>query len=783
MEKKQRMSWLKRKKPGLSLWSLVWRVLAIVTLLAAGGIFFLLHYPYSQIPQVENLSNTVYLDQGWGETADSIGRQTYYYTPQGTGDVLKHMRYSWFVNLERPWGKEKFAAPGHMRAYGFLVDDTPTAQNPDLLPVGFTRHFNRQLGEEILDITCSACHTGALQIKNGDGSLTSVRIDGGQAMHAFTASEIGHFVPVLIGAMASTYLNPIKFDRFAEAVLGENHRQDDRAALRREFRRTLSELLEKGATQLKYGLSPHEEGYGRTDALTRIGNAVYGDHISAKNYKVINAPVSYPPVWDVWKFDWVQYSASVAQPMARNIGESLGVGASYDFFDSHGRPLEESLHYYTSTRIKNLHKIEQTLQSLRPPVWPEDILGRIDRKKAAAGGIAFIRTCQGCHGPHPASAEQRAVEMPLKSPNQPHWKLTTLNVEEIGSDPTAAINFVERTFDLRDTGMNIEVIQGLVGDEIKKRNQRILKFEFPDKHISCQQPPEPETGTEPERTTDCAHWQARNDELVRELDDSLKAINLAATTNGQGLNYVGLLMKRKLYEKYGFSEEKIREINGFDALDLPQVKKVYKARPLGGAWATAPYLHNGSVRTLYQLLSPQHQRDEKFLTGNVSFDPIQVGITPGTGNGIMLDTRVTGNANTGHEFRDGYTDWKPGSPPQYGVIGPAYTEEQRYEIIEYLKSHLDDPPLSSLYEDVLEEIVGRVYDDLAVIHSPDKVATLWPQGQACNLREYMANHLPADSLKADVKHRMQEIIDIVDAYLVSPQSYQCGGKTRYQRGG
>lgn len=756
---------------------MVWRSLVVMIILMTGGLLFLLHYPYSQIPHEESPTNIVYLGQGWGSGIDARDRQTYYFTPQGTGDVLKHMRYSWFVNLERPWGKEKFAEPNHMRAYGFVVDDRPTPANPDLLPVGFTRHLNKELGEEILDITCAACHTGALRVEQPDGKYLSVRIDGGQAMHAFTASEIGHFVPVLIGAMASTYINPLKFDRFAQAVLGGDHNSEDRAHLREEFRRTLSELLAKGITQARYGLSPHEEGYGRTDALTRIGNAVYGDHISPKNYRVINAPVSYPPVWDVWKFDWVQYSASVAQPMARNIGESLGVGASYDFFDSHGRPLEESLHYYTSTRINDLYKIEQTLRKLRPPVWPEDVLGDIDREKATEGGIAFIRTCQGCHGPHPASAEQRAVEVPMKTADQPHWKLKTLTVEEIGSDPIAAVNFVERKFDLTATGMSIEVVRGLVGDEIRKRNERVLKFEFPEEYEIC--------GASPDAVTDgqCEQWHKRNNQLSAELEASLDAIDLSSTTNGQGLNYVGLLMKRKLYEKEGFSEQRIKEINGFDALDLPQVEKVYKARPLGGVWSTPPYLHNGSVRTLYQLLSPQHERDEKFLTGRASFDPIQVGLNSADGNGIWLDTRVTGNANTGHEFRDGYTDWQPGSPPQYGVIGPAYTEKQRYEIIEYLKTHLDDPPHSPLYNEVLATIVARVHEGLASIDSPNEVARLWPQGQACNLREYMANHVDAPSLTPLVKERMQQIIAVVDEYLATPQSYQCGGKTRYQRGG
>ena len=42
------------------------------------------------------------------------------------------------------------------------------------------------------------------------------------------------------------------------------------------------------------------------------------------------------------------------------------------------------------------------------------------------------------------------------------------------------------------------------------------------------------------------------------------------------------------------------------------VRLGYKARPLNGIWATALYLHNGSVHKLYQLLSPAVERDARF---------------------------------------------------------------------------------------------------------------------------------------------------------------------------
>ena len=50
----------------------------------------------------------------------------------------------------------------------------------------------------------------------------------------------------------------------------------------------------------------------------------------------------------------------------------------------------------------------------------------------------------------------------------------------------------------------------------------------------------------------------------------------------------------------------------------------YRARPLDGVWATAPSLHNGSVPTLQDMLTPQDERPKKFCVGSRHFDPINI---------------------------------------------------------------------------------------------------------------------------------------------------------------
>jgi hypothetical protein len=99
----------------------------------------------------------------------------------------------------------------------------------------------------------------------------------------------------------------------------------------------------------------------------------------------------------------------------------------------------------------------------------------------------------------------------------------------------------------------------------------------------------------------------------------------------------------------------------------------YKARPLDGIWATAPYLHNGSVPNLWQLLLPADQRDKTFWVGSREIDTKNVGfMTDQVPGGFKFDTSLQGNSNAGH---DGAA---------YGV--GQMNEEDRWDLIEYLKS-------------------------------------------------------------------------------------------------
>jgi len=89
------------------------------------------------------------------------------------------------------------------------------------------------------------------------------------------------------------------------------------------------------------------------------------------------------------------------------------------------------------------------------------------------------------------------------------------------------------------------------------------------------------------------------------------------------------------------------------------------------------------VPSLYQMLLPAEQRDKTFYVGSREFDPKNVGYsTAKFEGGFEFQTDQPndphpGNSNAGHEFRN---------MPGKGVIGPELSDEERWAIIEYLKT-------------------------------------------------------------------------------------------------
>jgi hypothetical protein len=132
-------------------------------------------------------------------------------------------------------------------------------------------------------------------------------------------------------------------------------------------------------------------------------------------------------------------------------------------------------------------------------------------------------------------------------------------------------------------------------------------------------------------------------------------------------------LKKRAFEDDGISAA---DQAGMDANPVTwRATGKYMARKLNGIWATAPYLHNGSVPTLYHMLHPD-QRPARFLVGNREFDAEKIGYrTEAAGTNVNVwtyDTTQPGNSNMGH------------SGAQFGTTLP---EDQKAELLEYLKKY------------------------------------------------------------------------------------------------
>jgi mono/diheme cytochrome c family protein len=86
----------------------------------------------------------------------------------------------------------------------------------------------------------------------------------------------------------------------------------------------------------------------------------------------------------------------------------------------------------------------------------------------------------------------------------------------------------------------------------------------------------------------------------------------------------------------------------------------YVAQFLDGIWLRAPYLHNGSVPSLADLLTPPAQRPQSFWRGYDVYDQTKIGfVVQGSAAqqaGTEFDTRLRGNGNLGHDFGTGLAD-------------------------------------------------------------------------------------------------------------------------------
>lgn len=606
--------------------------------------------------------------QGWNETE----RGNWYNTDQGS----RLIPMAWFEALEQPTDP-KAAAPAdpkapvrnfndqaYLSSFGILPPWRPT----DKLPIGFTENAIDDSGlrrtnlhwsgadpktEKVpwLGMTCAACHTARLTYK--DQTYT---VDGAPSLF-----DLQRFIVDLDAALHETQASaapggdPARWDRFARAVLKEGDNPEARQRLLAALDRLVkweddTEALNQTKVSGMYGagrLDAVGHIYNRTQLFTESKNP-------AKN--VADAPVSYPHLWNITKQSRLQWNgiaetakvgASGVIPtdfgaLGRNTGEVMGVfGEVVIVPPKKTTPLPglpngvgSLVGFQSTARVENLGRIEVQLTKLQPLPWPEAFpaAGDVDLKddkgvklsKAAvlaAGETLFNAKCLSCHNPKKVPTEVMLTFDQMGETNR--------------TDEWMACN----AWSYKGPAGKLEGVPAGYkdGDPLPANPQVAALLTTTVKGAIIRQ----------------------KGELATLLAENFFGFTPPPKGGPKlGAAAVGLTAK----------EIRLQTclLNGSEKI------MAYKARPLEGIWATAPYLHNGSVPTLYDLLLPVDKRPQAFVVGTRAYDPVKAGYdtTPtAPGNSFTIDTRLDGNSNKGHD---------------YGV--GALTETQRIQLLEYLKS-------------------------------------------------------------------------------------------------
>lgn len=593
------------------------------------------------------------LSQNWTD-ADA---RAYYNTSQGS----QMMPLAWFLNLEQENSTTLFNDAANMRALGYLPRSKDGEGNPFGLPIGFA-----QDGESV-GLTCAACHTAQINYKG-----TAWLIDGGP-----TIANAQSMMTRLAAALKATRDDAGKLDRFAKAVLGASNSEAGKAALKTSMDPVIRARSDYNARNFPPAGQPGF-GPGRIDAFDAIFNEVVVRFAHVGNAKTqCDAPVSYPFLWDTPQHDVVQWNGSarnsVINPLhshpihigalGRNIGEVLGVFANVDTENEMAFPPGG---FASSVKVKNLDDLENLLRNLWSPKWPEAAFGKPDQKLVDAGAVLFSKHCAECHESINRTDQNRKV---------------TAIMRDVHTDQSMARNAATRT---SESG----VFKGKI-------------MLIPEPHVIADREP---IGTLltflGQRTLLGANLFpidafAPMAEVKAEIDEGssklLLTLNALEVTDGKMRKAHVKSFKRwkangrtivrdgedlkDLSQLLAQDFEKVKgEVDGTNAKlridDLPQspVMFQYKGRPMNGIWATAPYLHNGSVPTLDELLKPASARKPTFKLGSREFDPVKVGYVDD--GDFIFDTRANpGNSNAGHEYGE-----------------TVFTDAERAQLIEYMKT-------------------------------------------------------------------------------------------------
>jgi hypothetical protein len=515
--------------------------------------------------------------------------------------------YAWFMALEKADDQGMFADSSNLQSYGFIPADGAHPLNPGALPIGFA-------------VDIPGAKSGASSAAAGADPIDAAKV--GQylgitcaACHTSNVNVDGRSIRIEGGA------SHLDFDRFyADLSAAVSRTVLDPTKFQRFASRLLGNPMPTAVAELSLRLAYFEAKLAG-DAMIRAPALASGFGRVDALTQSINAiavtdqmdPQNLRPVNAPTRFPplWLSPDLEFVQwnPIAANpIGRNAG--EVLGVFGSATLTGDPKNWFTSSLLIKQLQALETWLSALKPPKWDETLFGKIDIALAGIGEGLFRRDCADCH-------------------NTPPYRRT---------DPAA--NFFQKTFiqigrvDYRTIGTDPRYFDSLL--------QRLVR-------------------------TNAATALVNGGQAV--VPAAVYFTNTTGAVITRAMEDAGLTDLEKVALS-GFRLHPPMLPGGAPQSYAPTSITDLKAGPLAGIWATGPYLHNGSVPTVYELLSPVAERRAVFWTGARELDRERLGFLSNDAPGrFRFDTSLPGNRNTGHLY-----------PPQ------GLSRDERLAIIEYLKS-------------------------------------------------------------------------------------------------
>ncbi len=579
------------------------------------------------LPPPEPVKRQVALDQQWS----AAQRSWFHHVSQGTATF--GIPYEWFMAMPAPeFGATGWLSdPAYLTRFGFIASPASEPDNPAELPIGFAR------GAVQVDPTTNAAivnpASGAKLTEIGltcaachTGQIVyggaAITIDGGSAM-----LDLGKLQTALGLAIVRTAALPERFDRFADRLMGPDASPAARDLLREQLSAAVIGVAQQIALDQSVAGGSVTEGAGRLDALNRIGNQVFAIDMpdSQGRPTLANyAPTAAPVHFPpIWDVPWFSW-AQYDSSIQRPMVRNAGeaMGVAAPVNLSPGAGL-----FASSIDFDHLHQIELALQGPYPPGATPLSEGRWTGLTAPKwpAELPAIDPARAARGGALYGELCAACHLPAPK-TAAFWDPKFWRP---ASSAPGAHSFLEMPL------IPISVV-GTDGAEAAVLGGR-------------------QVSTAP-------------------------VLGIKSKVFGEAL---GAVVQKVAQRWYGGQQPPLTPAqqdawNGYRPNGI-RAPLSYRTRPLDGIWATPPYLHNGAVPNLYALLSPVAERPAVFWLGRSDYDPVLVGYdTAPLEGGFKLDTGIAGNRNGGHAFEDG--------PVGNGVIGRRLTPDERFAIIEFLKT-------------------------------------------------------------------------------------------------